>query len=356
MPFLGWTLPGVVTAGAAQILAQAEAILPGERILVAGSGPFLFAVAATLVKATLQCDAQVVTVLQAPFSLHRAGRGMALLRGQGSRLIEGLAYARELAFARTPIYVGWGISEVSGGEKVEQAILTRLDSKWQPKPGRKRVIPVDTVVVGYGLLPNNHLGRMLGCRHYFDSHSGAWLPLRDDTFQTSLPGVYIVGDAAEINGAEAARLEGRLAGLAVAHRAGYLTDVHAEGQIVALTHQIDRQHCLGRFMQEVFSPDIHNMNSLLELAGGQTFACRCEEITIAEIRLAIAAGASSPAEIKMMTRSGMGNCQGRICETTINGALVAAGFGRENITPEWKGFSIRPPLEPIPVSVLTQSD
>jgi NAD(P)H-nitrite reductase large subunit len=308
------------------------------------------------VKATLQGDAKVVAVLQAPFSIRRASRGIAFVRGQGRRLKEGLAYARELTSARTPIYLGWGISEVSGDEKVEQAILTRLDSKWQPIPGREQVISVDTIVVGYGLLPNNHLGRMLGCKHYFDKHSGAWLPLRDGTFQTSLPGVYIVGDAAEINGAEAARLEGRLAGLAVAHHEGYLSEAAAGYQMVALKHQIKRQHRFAQFLQDVFSPDIKNANSFLKLLGDQTIACRCEEVTLGEICQALAAVASSPAEIKMMTRSGMGNCLGRICETTINCTLVAAGFGRENITPEWKGFSIRPPLEPIPVSVLTQSD
>jgi NADPH-dependent 2,4-dienoyl-CoA reductase/sulfur reductase-like enzyme len=356
LPFPGWTLPGVLTAGASQILVKSESVLPGKRILLAGSGPLLFAAAAALAKAAQRNDARLVGVLHAPFSFQQASCGLRLLWAQGRRLREGLAYARILASARIPVYWGWGIREVSGNDQVEQAVITRLDSSWKPVPGSERSLPVDTLVVGYGLLPNNHLGRMLGCKHTFDPPSGAWIPERDSTFQTSLPGVYIVGDAAEIHGAEAARLEGRLAGLAVACRSGYLPELQARRQIAALSQQVKNQHRFGRFLRQVFSPDLRNAKALLELAGERTIACRCEEITFAEVYQAIAAGAGSPAEIKMMTRAGMGNCQGRVCESNLTCALIAAGIVGENNMPGWQPLNIRPPLVPLSVSVLSLSE
>ncbi len=196
----------------------------------------------------------------------------------------------------------------------------------------------------------------LGCEHVFDSHSGAWLPKRDARFQTSLPGVYIVGDVAQICGVEAARLEGRLAGTTATQAAGYLSEKQASERVTAMLPQIERQHRFGRFLQHLFAPNLRNPSALLGLAGEETIACRCEEVSIAQIRQAIAAGAASPAEIKMLTRCGMGNCQGRMCESTIIQALAEAKLVQEHSQPEWKALSIRPPLAPMPVSMLTQPD
>lgn len=352
LPFRGWTLPGVMTAGAAQILVKTQGLRPGKRVLVTGSGPLQFAAAAALTEAGTGGASQVVGVLQAPFSLAKALRGLGQVWGQGKRLGEGLHYAVTLGGARVPVYWGWGVREVRGDGQVEEVEIIRLDRDWKPMVGSERVIAADTLVVGYGLQPNNHLARSLGCRHRFDPVSGAWLPQRDDTLQSSLPGVYIAGDAAEIHGAEAARLEGRLAGTAAAWRAGYLSAPEAERRMGVLRPALDRQQRFGRFLQELFAPTTGQLRAGLDLAGPETIVCRCEDVTLAEIRQAMAAGAGSPAEIKMMTRCGMGNCQGRMCETTVTHALLSADSDR---VPAWEALSIRPPVVPVPICALTAS-
>lgn len=350
LPFKGWTLPGVMTAGAAQILLKTQGILPGSRILVAGSGPLQFAAASSLANAAKDGKARVAGVLQAPFPLYKAIHGIPIFLGQAKRIREGMGYAFALARARIPVRWGWGIVEARGNEQVEEAVIARLDADWKPIPGSERILPVDAVIMGYGLLPNNHAGRMIGCRHVFDSSSGAWIPERDQTCQTSMPGVYIVGDAAEICGAESARLEGRLAGTMAAHRLGYLNAEDAERLTASLRPSLERQRCFGRFVREIFSPKVNSY--LPQTNGEQIIACRCEDVTIAEVHQAVSNGAGSPAEVKMMTRCGMGNCQGRMCETTIIRTL----FSVENPPIEKDALSIRPPLMPIYVSALTQEN
>jgi NADPH-dependent 2,4-dienoyl-CoA reductase/sulfur reductase-like enzyme len=342
IPFPGWTLPGVMTAGAAQLLLKSQRVLPGRRFLLSGTGPLQLAVAAQLV----QAGAEVAAVLEgAAVSVGRGLKYLGVMRYQSARLREGLGYGATLRLAGVPLHRGWAVTAVRGKRAVQAAVITRLDAQWRPIRGTEEILAVDTVLLGYGFTPNTQLSRLLGCEHQFRPEQGGYVPRRTAEFETSCPGVFAVGDGAGIGGAALARLEGRVAGLAVARRLGRWRGSAAVHEQAALA----KEQRFARMLGEMFTPG----PGLYTLADDRTLICRCEEVPLAEIRTAVREGATTVTEVKGCTRAGMGNCQGRIC-----GELVARAIASElgQTTPEQVEaagmLSVRPPLVPLPLSVL----
>src|SRR5574341_190620 len=156
--FPGWTLPGVMTAGATQALLNHQRILPGKRILLAGTGPLQVVLAAELARS----GAEVVAVLEGarlfPESLRQSGA----LRGQWRRMAEGLSSRLTLSRRGVPFRLGWGIVAAHGRDQVESASIARLDRDWRPVAGSEERLPCDTLCLGYGFIPFNPLSRLLG--------------------------------------------------------------------------------------------------------------------------------------------------------------------------------------------------
>jgi NADPH-dependent 2,4-dienoyl-CoA reductase/sulfur reductase-like enzyme len=349
--FPGWTLPGVMTTGAAQTLLKGQRILPKGRVVLAGTGPLQLVVAAELVRA----GADLIAVMDGSSLLHKALRrplanGLALW-GQWSRLAEGLNSWLALRRAGVPFYMGWGVVAAHGEEEVTGVTVAQLDDEWRPVPETSKTLNCDTLCCSYGFVPATELSRILGARHEWRSDRGGFVPIRDEHMQTNVPGVYAVGDSAGIGGGSLALVEGRIAGLAAAAqvKAG-----HSNLGKPALIHRDDRRRPkLGlarerrfqRLYSELFTPG----PGLDELAQPDTIICRCEGVTQAQIRGAVLQGADRLDSIKTLTRCGMGNCQGRVC-----GSLVAALVAREvGQTVEMVGqFRARPPVFPVPLSAL----
>ena len=319
IPFPGWTLPGVMTAGGVQSFLKTQGQPPGRRFLLAGTGPLQIAVAAGLV----QAGAEVVAILEAARLAWRAVRHAAALWGQWGRLAEGWDYGRTLFAARVPLRLGWAIVEARGNSQVEEAVICRVDDVGQPLPGTSETLAVDTIAIGYGLIPSTELSRLLGCVHVFRPDQGGTVPWRDAEMQTSLPGVYAVGDGAGIGGAELAQIEGRIAAFAAAGHLGKLVEAAARHAIGREQPGLARQQRFARMLGELFTPGA----GLYGLASDDTVVCRCEEITLGEIRQAVAKGATSANEVKGLTRTGMGNCQGRICGELVARIIAAETTG-----------------------------
>jgi NADPH-dependent 2,4-dienoyl-CoA reductase/sulfur reductase-like enzyme len=343
--FPGWTLPGVMTAGAAQILLETQRVLPGRRILLSGTGPLQLAVAAQLVRA----GAEVVGVLEgAPIGL-RSVRYAPAMWGQWARLREGWDYWRTLRRAGVPLRFGWSVVEARGNGEVEEAVIARLDGDWRPIPTSRQTVVVDTLVIGYGFIPSTELSRLLGCQLDFVPEQGGYVPRRDDEMQTSLPGVYAVGDGAGIGGAELSRVEGRIAGLAVARKLGRLDEEAARAAITRQRPILARERRFARMLGDLFTAG----PGLYTLARDDTLICRCEEVTRDEILKAIADGCHTVTWVKRMTRAGMGLCQGRICGHLV-ARLIAEQTGQDlgQVVPD----TVRPPVRPIPLSILEKRD
>jgi NADPH-dependent 2,4-dienoyl-CoA reductase/sulfur reductase-like enzyme len=195
-----------MTAGAVQAFIKGQRVVPGRRFLLSGSGPLQIAVAAGLV----QAGAEVVAILEAARLGLRDLRHAPALWGQWGRLAEAAGYARALLAARVPLRLGWAVTEARGDGQVEEAVICRLDRDGQPITSSAEPVAVDTIAIGYGLIPSTELSRLLGCDHEFSPERGGYAPRRDAEMRTTLRSIFAVGDGAGIGGAELAMIEGRI--------------------------------------------------------------------------------------------------------------------------------------------------
>lgn len=301
IPFPGWTLPGVHGVGGAQALLKAGLSFAGKRVVIAGTGPLLLPVAATLARA----GARVVLVAeQAPA---RAVVGFALgLLTRPESLFQGARY--RAGFLGTPYRTGLWVSEARGTERLEAVTVT---------DGRTtREIVCDVLCAAYGLIPSVELPRLLQC------HVSDGAVVVDDLQQTSRPGVYCAGEATGIGGAELAIVEGELAGLAAA---GSATDVEL------LRHRLRPLRRMAARMEHAFAPRAE----LRDIVTPDTIVCRCEDVRLRSIE-----SGWNARQAKLYTRAGMGPCQGRVC-----GASLEFLFG-------WHADTVRLPSEPALLSTI----
>lgn len=218
-PFPGWTLPGVMTPGGAQSMVKSMSVLPGRRAVVAGSGPFLLVVAAQLHDAGVEVAAVVEAARRRDLLRHGAGllASMPMLR-------EGRRCMRRLRRAGIPLLWGHVVVEAAGAPELSRVVIAPCDAQARPDRRRARSLEADTLCIGYGFVPRTELAQMAGCRMSYAEALGGWIPEVDEHLATSVPGIRVAGDGGGVAGALVAQLEGMLAGLAMARRAGRLDE------------------------------------------------------------------------------------------------------------------------------------
>ncbi|WP_405793012.1 FAD-dependent oxidoreductase [Streptomyces sp. NBC_01506] len=346
LPFPGWDLPGVYTAGAAQALAKGERLVVGDRVVVAGTGPFLLPVATSL----LEAGSRVLAVLE-------AGRPGAVARGwlrrpwelaaQVGKSGELLSYTTELGRHRVPYRFGRAVVEARGDGRVEEIVSARVRADWSVVPGSERVIAVDAVCVGHGFTPRLELPVAAGCalRPGPDGSPAEAFVAVDDDQRTSRPGVYAAGEVTGIAGAPAARAEGAVAGWLAAGGApdsralATLRRARDRGRAFAATLAV--AHPIGRAWPGWLRPD--------------TVICRCEETTYAAVcRSAVDPTRTEPAVAKLATRAGLGPCQARICGPTVAELRRTADVSAEPSAEPSAGHRHRPVAEPITLGELAR--
>ena len=336
VPFPGWTLPGVMTAGAALNLVKHQHVLPGRRILLSGTGPLQLVLARHL----LAGGAELAGVLDANPFPWSAWRQAAAVWGQWARLREGWDSYRAMQKARVGIRWGQWVRRAEGEGRVERAIIGPVDAS--PAQGAPETVEVDTICLGHGFAPAIQLSRLAGCDHTYNSVQRAYAPLRDEWLQTSLAGLFVAGDGAGIGGKDVARLEGQLAALGAALVLGHAV---APERIAELRSDLARQWRFAAVLDALFPLSAHLGNLLT----GDTVLCRCEEITVSQVRQAVAEGATTVSAVRMLTRAGMGRCQGRMCGSPV-AELLARELGQ---TVEAGGQATpRPPVVPVPLDGL----
>ena len=248
IPFPGWTLPGVMTAGGVQSFLKTQRLPPGRRFLLAGTGPLQIAVAAGLVQAESgggrHPGGDEAALARSCAMQQPCGDNGTVWRKAGTT---GGRYSR----LACPLRMGWAVVEARGNGQVEEAVICRVDDTGQPVPGSSETVAVDTIAIGYGLIPSTELSRLLGCVHEFRPEQGGTVPRRDAEMQTSLPGVYAAGDGAGIGGAELAQIEGRIAAFAAARRLGKLSETAARHAIDREQPGLARQQRFARMLGDV---------------------------------------------------------------------------------------------------------
>lgn len=344
LPFPGWTLPGVWTAGGAGRLARSHGVVPGSRILVAGSGPLLLPVAVDL----LEAGADLAGVLEATGPRQWAGHAGALL-GQWHRLGEGRDFYRALRDAGVPYRLGRTVVRAVGRGGVRSAIVAKLDGSGRPVRGTAETWAVDAVCVGFGLVANTELARLAGCAFEYRRDLGGWVPRTDGRMETSLAGVFAAGEAAGVAGAEAAILEGRVAGLAVASRLKKIREPDWKGEMENLRKHQRADRRFVKALNTLFVPP----EGSSVMVRDDTVVCRCEDVTAGEVRAAAAAGAGDLSAVKNRCRVGQGLCQGRTCGDTVARILAESSGKSEEAAGEYR---VRPPLKPVSLGALSALD
>lgn len=203
IPFPGWTLPGVIGAGAAQTVANIHGIRPGKNLLMVGSGNVGLVVSYQM----LQAGCRVAAVIDAAPKI--GGYGV---------------HAAKVARYGVPFLMSHTIKEAHGQERVEGATIIQVDAAWKPVPGTERNFEIDTICIAVGLNPMTQLLSMSKCKMVYIPSLGGNVPAHDLNQKTSIPGIYVAGDVSGIEEASTAIIEGRVAGLAIANSLGYMDD------------------------------------------------------------------------------------------------------------------------------------
>ena len=298
LPFPGWTLPNVMGAGGLQALVKNGLPIEGAKIVVAGSGPLLLAVAAYL----RERGAELLLIAEQTSSLKLARFGLGLV----SKSSQALDLRRQLKGVRY-LTDCWVVS-AHGHQELDHVRLNRRGKRWR--------VSCDYLACGFHLVPNLELAELLGC----DIRDGAVSV--DEFQQTTVPGIYSAGEATGIGGLELSLVEGEIAGLAAAGNRNE-------------ARQLFSARAKHRRFADLLNRTFALRNELKSLAAPDTIVCRCEDVVFDRLR-----AHDSWRVAKLQTRCGMGPCQGRIC-----GAAVEFLF-------DWKPQSVRPPVLPVRVESL----
>ncbi len=345
VPFPGWTLPGVFTAGGAQRLVKTDRVLPGERILLAGTGPLQFVLAQQILKA----GGGIAAILEAGDLSKNWLQGVKGIWGNWGYLKEGWGYLRQIRKAGVPLLRRHIILEARGQDRVREAVIAAVDENWRSRPGTERVVTVDAVCLGYGLVPSVELTLLAGCEHEYDLGLGGYVPVRNEDMETTVKDIYAVGDGAGVAGSRVALYEGRIAGLSVARSLGCISDSDARKHSKPFRRSLSRSTRFRKVLDQISMP----RPGLSELAKHDTVICRCEEVTFGEIQEALAQDTAHIKDLKRMTRVGMGSCQGRMCGP----AIIEIMRHRANAAPGGPGSLLpRPPIKPTALRILAGLD
>lgn len=338
VPIPGWTLPGVMGAGAANNLAKDAGLTPSGRVVLAGSGPLLVLEAALLAKKGVSIAAILETGPAHPPARAVPKLPKALLRWDF--LQKGLFMLRDIKQSGAPHYKG-----VTGLKALGSGQLSRVEAM----AGDKSLgFDADLLLLHFGVIPNTHIFRHMGCRMEWDTLQQYWYPACDAWGRTNFERVFAAGDGSGVRGGPAARYKGQLAALEIARCLGMITRDERDSLAGPVQKALAHDGLPRPFVDAMYAP----MPGALAFAD-DTVLCRCENVTVGDVRKAVSEGVRDLNEIKIVTRSGMGPCQGRMC-----GPALAAVVGAElSLAPEKTGLlSVRPPLVPVPMAEVAAMD
>lgn len=302
IPFPGWTLPGVMTAGALQVMVRGFGVVPGKRALVVGSGPLLLPTVTSL----LGAGVKVVGALEAS-SRWRALRAGPAVAFHAARRREAMWYLKQLWRSRVKLQWGWTVFACEGDGRVQRAIIGKVDAQGRPRKGTERTIECDVVGAGFGLVPSIEIGMRLGAKTHVLPARGGHCLVVDGEQRTAVAKVFAVGETCGIGGAEVASAEGDLAAAAI------LGELHGTTVDAKIVSRARSERRAADSMLGAFAP----LPGLNELARPDTIVCRCEDITRLRAQEAAALHGGSMRAIKIGCRAGMGPCQARICGPSL---------------------------------------
>jgi NADPH-dependent 2,4-dienoyl-CoA reductase/sulfur reductase-like enzyme len=334
VPFCGWTLPGVMTVGAAQILLKSGGMLPQGDVWIAGAGPLPLLYATQLLDLGGRIAGYLDTAskpdLGALSKLPAAWRDVA-------GLVKGLLWQGSLRRSGKMVRGCTNLSAEGDG---------RLETVSWEENGRRKTAKADVLLVHEGVVPRIHETLALGCAHEWHDEQGYLAPRLDRWGETSRQGLFVAGDAGGIGGWSAATISGEIAALGIASKLGATSEAEDLRRQTHLDGRRSRALALRPFLDALYRPPQRKL-------ADEVLVCRCEEVTAGQIRAAARLSAPDPNAVKAATRCGMGPCQGRQCGYTVQ-ALVAEVHGMPVKDVDF--FNIRPPLKPVTLGEIASLD
>ena len=341
-PFKGWTLPRVMTLGAAQLLLKFYGVLPSSETLIAGTGPLIYLLSSQIIGS----GGRVTTVLDrsSPAAVINA---IPVMVGQLSKVGQGLLALGRLFIKRVSIKPRMQVVEVRDKGRFLEVIAAKISHSGTIVPGSQKRYETRMLACGNGFTPNIELPQLAGCDLTYAEDMGGWIVNVDASMETSVRGIFAAGEITGIAGGDKALIEGQLAALSILSQFGMLNaKKHHTLQTALLTK---RRHYLrfGEFLNRQWTIPPREWDGIDDA----TIICRCEDITMGTIRGWIRASTTSASALKRATRCGMGNCQGRICAPLIYDILAAySANGEQDPQP----LSVRTPVKPIPLGDLAR--
>lgn len=339
VPFPGWTLPGVMTCGAAQILLKSSALVPAQPLVLAGSGPLLLLIAAQLQRAGVAIAAVLDTTPAENYAsalkhLPGAFRNLPLL-GKGLGLVLELRRSGVRRFGAVR-----QLRAIAGKDGRLEAVQFRSG-------GQLKELSCATLLVHQGVVPNVQLTRALGLAHDWDELQQCWRPVTDPWGESERTGVFVAGDSAGIAGTLAAEAAGTLVALQIAWQTGRLSGRQRDELGRAACRELARQRSIRPFLDALYRPAREFL-----VPPDETIVCRCEEVTAGTLRRMVADGCRGPNQTKAFCRAGMGPCQGRMCGLTVS-QLIADSRGVP--VSEVGYYQVRMPVKPVTLGELADS-
>jgi thioredoxin reductase len=349
LAFPGWTLPGVMGTGAIQGFVKSQQFVPGNRFLLAGHHPLQLIVADQLLGAGAQVAAVLFTqpTWRALAVLERPG----LLLRYHRQFVETGNILRRLKRAGVPVLFGSTVVQAAGEQSVERATIAPLTADGRIDRERASDIECDRIGACHGFLASSELARQAGARVRLRENEGGWLVLHDRWFESSVPNLFVAGEITGLSGADAAQEKGRIAGYGVLRALQRVTTEDGERLARPARRRLKKLDAFAAMLNRLAAPP---QGLLEQTATPDTILCRCESITFGEMRRSLQQHAhiASADAAKLLTRAGMGLCQGRFCAHHV-AALVAEARG---LTTDAAGtFHSQAPVKPVLLRALEES-
>ena len=330
-PIPGLTLPGVMTAGAAQTMLKSSALVPDGRTVIAGKGPLLWLLAAQILRLGGRIDRILDTTGRGNYF---AALPHAFTFLTSPYFAKGLSMMREV---RAKVQVVSGVTELAAAGDGQLASVSYVAG------GTREIIPADLLLLHQGVVPNVNLAMAAGIEHRWDELQLCWSPTLDASGNSSVAGIAIAGDGAGIGGANAAVVRGRIAARAAVEALAPAAAAKL-APMVTLRADLTKAERGRAFLDTLFRPAPQ-----FRIPSGDTIVCRCEEVTAKDILDAVAIGATGPNQLKAYRRTGMGPCQGRLCGLTVTELMAQA---RAKNPREIGYYRLRAPVKPITLAEL----
>lgn len=346
VPFPGWTTPGVMGAGAIQTLLKSQRVLPGRRVLLSGSHPLQLVVADQIVAAGgevagvlfAQPMSRALRLLRSPRTALRHRRELATVAGVLQRLRR----------AGVPVHFQRSVIAVRGDDCVSAAVVARLDAQGAPIPGSETEEPTECVGICYGFVASTELARQAGVDVQWDANNGGWLAQANEHGKTNVDRLFVIGELTGQAGAHAAVAKAEACAHALVDSLGRQTSTAAElsAKASALAHRWTQ---FARILNQLAAPP----EPLLEhLASPETTLCRCECVSCGAFEdcLSSLPAPQTADAVKLISRVGMGPCQGRMCYA---GAVRMMERVSGRSPAELGPFHATLPIKPIPLDVFS---